>query len=73
MTSEELRKFFEACDVEQRRIFSTMLLSGMRKGELEHLTWDDIHFELGIIFIQAKEGWHPKTDERINPDLASPA
>ena len=67
MTSQELRKFFEACDVEQRRIFSTMLLTGMRKGELEHLTWDDIHFELGIIFIQAKEGWDPKTDERIIP------
>ena len=67
MTSEDLRRFFATCDVEQKRIFSTMLLTGMRKGELEYLTWNDVHFELGIIFIQAKEGWDPKTDERIIP------
>jgi integrase/recombinase XerC len=67
MTSGDLRKFFATCEAEQKRIFSTMLLTGMRKGELEHLTWNDIHFELGIIFIQAKEGWDPKTDERIIP------
>jgi len=39
----------------------------MRKGELEYLTWNDVHFELSIIFIQSKEGWDPKTDERIIP------
>jgi integrase len=67
MTSEDLRKFFHVCDDEQRRIFSTMLLTGMRKGELENLTWNDVHFELAIIFIQPKEGWNPKSDERIIP------
>jgi len=67
MTTEDLRRFFQACSAEQRRIYSTMLLTGMRKGELENLTWADVHFELGIIFIQAKEGWNPKTDERIIP------
>ena len=44
-----------------------MLLTGMRKGELKNLTWNDINFQLGIIFIQVKEGWNPKTDERIIP------
>jgi len=44
-----------------------MLLTGMRKGELKNLTWNDVNFQLGIIFIQAKEGWSPKTDERIIP------
>jgi integrase len=67
MTSGDLKKFFRVCDAEQRRIFSTMLLTGMRKGELEHLTWNDVQFELGIIFIQPKEGWNPKSDERIIP------
>jgi site-specific recombinase XerD len=38
MTSEELAKCFDACNPEQRRIFSTMLLTGMRKGELKNLT-----------------------------------
>jgi integrase len=67
MTSEDLRKFFQICDDEQGRIFSTMLLTGMRKGELENLTWNDVHFELAIIFIQPKEGWNPKSDDRIIP------
>ena len=69
MTSDELRKFFAACNEDERRLFSAILLTGMRKGEIEHLVWSDINFELGILFIQAKPeiGWQPKTDERIIP------
>ena len=48
-------------------VFSTLLLTDMRKGELKNLTWNDVNFQLGIIFIQAKEGWSPKMDERITP------
>jgi integrase len=69
MTSEEIRKFFGACREDERRLFSTILLTGMRKGEIEHLRWNDLNFELGILFIQAKPdvGWQPKTDERVIP------
>ncbi|MGB6993827.1 MAG: tyrosine-type recombinase/integrase [Thermoanaerobaculia bacterium] len=63
----ELEKFFAACSPEERRLFSTLLLTGMRKGELEHLEWSDVSFELGLIFIRAKIDWQPKTDERIIP------
>ena len=53
----------------------SILLTGMRKGEAEHLTWADVNFEMGVIFIQAKPefDWKPKTDERIDPDLADAA
>lgn len=69
MTSEDIRKFFAACREDERRLFSTILLTGMRKGEVEHLTWSDLNFELGILFVQAKPhvGWQPKTDERVIP------
>ena len=69
MTSEEIRKFFAACREDERRLFSIILLTGMRKGEIEHLTWNDLNFELGVLFIQAKPevGWQPKTDERVIP------
>jgi integrase/recombinase XerC/integrase/recombinase XerD len=69
MTTEQLKKFFGACDEEERRLFMSILLSGMRKGEAEHLTWSDISFELGVIFIQEKPEfeWKPKTDERLIP------
>lgn len=69
MTAGDLKKFFAACDESDRRLFMSILLSGMRKGEVEHLTWSDVSFELGVIFIQEKPelGWKPKTDERIIP------
>jgi integrase/recombinase XerD len=69
MTSEELQKFFAVCDEFDRRLFMTILLTGMRKGEAEYLTWPDIGFELAVIFIQEKPElhWKPKTDERLIP------
>jgi site-specific recombinase XerD len=69
MTTEQLKKFFGACDEDERRLFMSILLSGMRKGEVEYLTWSDISFELGVIFIQEKPefAWKPKTDERLIP------
>jgi hypothetical protein len=69
MTSEDIRKFFAACREDERRLFSAILLTGMRKGEVEYLAWSDLNFELGILFIQAKPevGWQPKTDERVIP------
>ena len=69
ITSEDLKKFFGACTPSQRRLYMSILLSGMRKGEAEFLTWEDVSFDLGIIFIRAKPdlGWQPKTDERVIP------
>jgi site-specific recombinase XerD len=71
MTGEELRMFFAACTPGQRRLYEAILFSGMRKGEAEWLTWNDINLQLGVIFIQAKDHgelkWTPKTDERVVP------
>jgi site-specific recombinase XerD len=69
LTSEELKKFFEACKEDDRRLFMSIVLTGMRKGEVEHLCWSDVNFELGVVFIQEKAdmNWKPKSDERIIP------
>ena len=67
MTTEELQKFFAACNPWERRVFSIFLFSGMRRGELVNLEWTDVRFDLGVILIQAKESWQPKTDERVIP------
>lgn len=69
LTADYLKQLFEACRDTERRLFMTILLTGMRKGEVMHLTWADINFELGIIFIQEKPQWNwkPKTDERVIP------
>lgn len=67
LTRDELRKFLEVCTDVDRRKFGIILLSGMRRGEAEFLTWEDVSLELGVIFIREKEGWSPKTDERLIP------
>ena len=69
MTAEELRTLFAHATDEERRLFMAILLSGMRRGEAEFLTWDDVSFDLGVILIREKADleWQPKTDERIIP------
>ncbi len=69
LTASEVRALLAACTPRERRVFGTMLLTGMRRGEVEHLAWDDINFELGVVLIQGKPdvGWKPKTDERVIP------
>src|SRR5690606_26033363 len=71
MTAADLKRFFEACSEDDRRLYMTILLTGMRKGEVEHLLWTDISFELGVLFVQEKKEedlqWQPKTDERLIP------
>ncbi len=69
LTSEQLRRLFATCSASERSLFMTILLTGMRRGEAMHLTWPDISFELGVIYIQEKPQWNwkPKTDERIIP------
>jgi integrase/recombinase XerD len=67
MTADELSRFFAASDPWERRIFSILFLSGMRRGELIHLEWSDVRFDLKVILIQVKDDWRPKTDERVIP------
>ena len=69
LTTDALKKLLAACNEWERRLFTTILMTGMRKGEVSHLTWSDVNFELNIIFIQEKPEWNwkPKTDERVIP------
>jgi hypothetical protein len=60
---DELSAFFKACDEFRFAIFKTYLMSGLRKAELENLTWDDVDFTAGIIRVTPKKDWQPKTWE----------
>ena len=61
----ELKKFFEACTENKflTAVFKCLLMSGLRKQELESLTWDDVDFDSGTISVTAKPGFIPKTWE----------
>ncbi len=70
-TEEQEQKFFEACDDWQFPLFLTLLLTGMRPGELTHLLLpDDLDLETGWLHIRNKRqlGWQVKTrNERDIP------
>ena len=48
-------------------IFYTFLHTGMRKSELENLTWSDVDFGRRKIKVRIKDNWTPKTAEREIP------
>jgi integrase len=70
---EQEKKFLEACDDWQLPIFATLMLTGVRPGELTHLLLpDDADFDQGWLRIRNKPelGWQVKTrNERRLPLL----
>jgi len=46
------------------KTFQFLLNTGLRSGELCYLTWDDVDLDTGLIKIQPKEGWTPKSYSR---------
>ncbi|MDE2028372.1 MAG: tyrosine-type recombinase/integrase [Candidatus Omnitrophica bacterium] len=67
LSKEECRALLEHCNEHLYPIFYTFLYTGMRKSELEYLTWSDIDFERKKIKIRYKDDWSPKTSEREIP------
>jgi len=73
-TDDELKKFFDACTGEERAIFTTFLLTGMRDKEVVHLAWIDINFALTTIKVTSKPdlGFYPKRWEEREIPVARP-
>ena len=67
LTEDQCKQLLEASNEWLRPIFFAFLNSGMRKGELENLEWDDIDFERKKIKIRVKDNWSPKSNEREIP------
>jgi integrase/recombinase XerD len=66
----DLAKFFKAADGNEKVLFSTYLLTGLRELEVVHLFWTDLSFELQTVRVTAKPelGFYPKRwEEREVP------
>jgi integrase len=67
-TYQEVRQILAASREPQRSALTLLAETGMRIGELRHLTWADIDFTNGVIHVREKPGWKPKTgDMRVIP------
>ncbi len=73
LSEEECKKLLETAEQLARsnkrmvvyyRAVKFLLNTGLRSGELCNLTWDDIDLDTGLIKIQAKADWSPKTYAR---------
>lgn len=65
---QEVEQILQAACEPRRSQFAVLADTGMRVGELQHLTWPDIDFASGVIHIRERPGWRPKTgDLRVIP------
>ena len=70
LTPQEEVSFLEACNDWQLPIFATLMLTGIRPGELCHLLVEDADLEANVLRIvnKAPLGWRIKTrSERVIP------
>ena len=65
LSIEEAHKLLESCKPSRTvclyPFVATALYAGLRKDELFHLEWNDVNFDLGMIKLVNKEGWHTKS------------
>jgi integrase len=54
-----------------RDVYLLLAWTGMRIGEVQYLTWNDIDFDNLVVKIQAKEGWKPKTGDTRSIPMSS--
>lgn len=67
LNKEECKRILCMSDPFFYPIIYTFLHTGMRKSELENLTWEDVDFERKKIKIRYKDDWSPKSSEREIP------
>jgi site-specific recombinase XerD len=60
-THEESQQILTAAQDPQRLVFTFLNETGMRIGEVQWLTWDDVDFKQGVIHVRPKPGWTTKT------------
>ena len=60
---EEINKLLNEADNEERLVLNSFLCSGLRSGELAHLTYADIDFNHSVWTVRPKFGWKTKTAE----------
>ena len=59
-TENELSLMWKAAKPEEKIRLQFFVASGLRRGEVAHLTWDDIDLNTGIARVTPKAGWKPK-------------
>lgn len=62
LSAEEIAKVLEAARPDIRPRLQLMIFTGIRKGELRHLEWDDVDLKNRLLHVRPKNNWGPKTE-----------
>jgi Site-specific recombinase XerD len=62
-TPDQVENILAAANETQKSIFTLLADTGMRFGEAQWLTWDDVDFKRNVLLIRPKKGWKPKSGE----------
>src|SRR4030067_991499 len=71
--AKEIGRVLAASRPVVRPMLQVLIFTGMRKGEMAHLQWDDIDFDNRIIHIQPKKDWNPKSGKPRSIPINNPA
>jgi integrase len=67
LTAEECYRLLRHAEGQFHEILFTFLNTGLRLGELINLQWTDVDLKRGILKVQPKDDWVPKTRSREVP------
>ena len=73
LPTEEIGRVLTAAKLGVRPMLQFLIFTGLRKGEMSHLRWDDIDFDNRLIHVQPKEDWNPKSGKPRSIPINKPA
>ena len=68
LSEEEFNRLYKAASVEIKPILITAVLTGMRRGELLNLKWDDVHLSDGYILVRDSKNYESRSIS-LHPSL----
>jgi site-specific recombinase XerD len=72
-TCEQVEQILAGTPDDIKPALTLLAETGMRFGELQWLTWEDIDLETNLLTIQPKDDWKPKSGDRRALPLSAPA
>ena len=70
---EDVENILRVAEPAWRPVFAALAFTGMRFGELSHITWDDVDIVRKWLHIRAKDGWLPKNGKERKVPLSDEA
>lgn len=68
ISEEEFQKLYEAASQDLKPILLMAVATGMRRGEILNLRWDDVNFKEGFILVRDSKNYESRTIT-IHPTL----